>query len=84
MCPFALPSQKTVDFYNKLSYRVMIQEEKIGEDGKKRRTKRKLNKAEKEILLWGFVAKYGPRETFFAKGKLQDYKWQRIYQPAGK
>jgi hypothetical protein len=84
MCPFALPSQKTVDFYNKLTYRVMIQEEKIGEDGKKRRSKRHLNKAEKEILLWGFVAKYGPRNTFFAKGKLQDYKWQRIYEPAGK
>lgn len=83
MCPFALPSQKAVDFYNRLEQRVMIQEHFKDKDGKERSSKRPLNKAEKEILLWQLVGKYGPKETFVAGGKMQEYSWQRMYEPRG-
>jgi len=73
-CPFAIPTQKTVDFYNKLTRNVGIQ---YNDRGKK--AKRSLNRAEKEILLWRFVEKYGHDETFYATKKLRDYKWQLGY-----
>ncbi len=82
MSPFALPTQRTVDFYNKLTHRVMMQEKYLDEEGKERTKKRPLNKAEREIMLWRLVSKYGPKETLFARGKLQEYKWNRIYAPA--
>jgi hypothetical protein len=82
MCQFALPTQMTVDFYNKLTHRVMMQEKYVDEAGKERTKKRPLNKAEREILLWRLVKKYGPRKTFFATEKLQNYRWNRIYAPA--
>jgi len=82
MCPFALPTQKTVDFYNRLESRVMVQEKYTDSKGKERTRTRPLSKAEKEIMLWQFVAKHGPKETFFAADKLQGYKWQRMYEPA--
>ncbi len=82
MCPFALPTQKTVEFYNRLEKRVMVEEKYTDGKGKERTRTRILNKAEKEVLLWQFVAKYGPKETFFAADKLQDYRWGRMYEPA--
>jgi hypothetical protein len=82
MCPFALPTQKTVDFYNRMQNRVMVKDTYVDEDGKESTKKRPLNKAEKEVLLWKFVAKHGPKETLFAAEKLQDYNWQRMYKPA--
>jgi hypothetical protein len=81
MCPFALPSQMTVDFYNRLVNRVMVKEAYINEEGRERTRKRPLNKAEREILLWQFVAKHGPEETLFARGKLPEYRWNRMYNP---
>jgi hypothetical protein len=69
-CLFAIPTQKTVDFYNKLSRNVGIQYTDLG-----KKVRRALNRAEKEILLWRFVEKYGHDETFFATKKLKDYKW---------
>lgn len=69
-CPFAMPTQKTVDFYNKLNRNTAIQ---YIDRGKK--VRRALNRAEKEILLWRFVEKYGHDETFYATRKLKDYKW---------
>ena len=71
--PFPLPSELTVDFYNKLANQVMVRE-KIGEN---RRRKRPLNKAEKEILLWDLVKIMGPEATLQAKKKLANYEWQK-------
>jgi len=81
MCPFALPTQKTIDFYNRLQNHVMVKDTYVDEAGKESTKKRSLNKAEKEILLWQFVAKHGPKETLFAD-KIQNYNWQRMYEPA--
>ena len=67
MSQFAIPSKETVDYYNKLCKNCLIQE-----DGEKART---LNHAEKEILLWGLVKKFGHDNTFFAKDKVRDYKF---------
>ncbi|MEK6835286.1 MAG: hypothetical protein AABX61_03425 [Nanoarchaeota archaeon] len=69
-CPFAIPTQKTVDFYNKLNKNLAIQ---YNYNGKK--VRRALNRAEKEILLWRFVEKYHHDTTFYATQKLQNYKW---------
>ena len=67
MSQFAIPSKETVDYYSKLCKYCLIQE-----DGEKAR---KLNHAEKEILLWGLVKKLGHDKTFFAKDKVRDYKF---------
>lgn len=69
-CPFAIPTQKTVDFYNKLNKNVAIQ---YNDRGKK--VRRALNRAHKEILLWRFVEKYHHDTTFYATEKLQNYNW---------
>ena len=69
MNQFAIPTQETANFYNKLSKNCLIQ---ISEDKKPR----KLNRSEKEILLWGLVHKLGHDKTFFAKEKLKDYNWE--------
>lgn len=69
-CPFAIPTQKTVDFYNRLNNNVVIQHNLSG-----KKVRRVLNRAEKEILLWRLVEKYGHDETFYATKKLKDYKW---------
>mgnify|MGYP001571393406 CR=1 FL=1 len=37
---------------------------------------RKLNKADKEILLWGFVHRYKHNETFFARERIENYDCQ--------
>ncbi|PLW79323.1 hypothetical protein C0585_08310 [Candidatus Woesearchaeota archaeon] len=69
-----IPTQRTVDFYEKLNNNVLIKD-----NGKTR----PLNLAEKEILLWGLVYKTQGSEkpedhpTFFAKGtKVRDYQWR--------
>ncbi|MEW5896342.1 MAG: hypothetical protein AB1668_01500 [Nanoarchaeota archaeon] len=74
MNPFAIPAQETVDYYVRLCKNCLI---KTPEDKKPR----KLNRAEKEILLWGMVHKSGYDRTFFAgkrsekPKKLRDYNW---------
>mgnify|MGYP001569165192 CR=1 FL=1 len=70
MCPFAIPTQKTIDIYNRFVNNVAV----IYNDDSDR-VKRATNQAEREILLWHFVKKYGHDETFFARKKLKDYKW---------
>jgi hypothetical protein len=67
MSQFAIPNQETVDYYNKLTKNCLIQE-----DGEKAR---RLNQAEKEMLLWGLVKKLGHDNTFFANDKVRDYKF---------
>lgn len=80
LLPFALPTQLTVDFYNKMKNNIMIVEEKII-NKKLRKVKRPLNKAELEILLWKFVATKKDekgrlhRPTLFTKTKLVNYNW---------
>lgn len=69
MNPFALPTQLTVDFYKKLANNCLI---KMGEDSKPR----KLNDAEREVLLWGLVSRLGHDKTFYATEKLRDYGWK--------
>ena len=64
MNQFAIPSQETVNFYDKLCNNCLIDDDKL----------RKLNKAEKEILLWGLVSKQGS-DAFKPTGKLKDYNW---------
>ena len=70
MCPFAIPTQKFVDFYSKLVNNVVVRY-KEGDNVVKRAT----NQAEREILLWRFVAKHGHDETVYATKKLREYKW---------
>ncbi len=71
MSPFALPSEKTVEFYVKAINNVL----KIDEDGKLR----KLNRADIEILLWAMTINHRDDKPWYASGrirKLQDYNWQ--------
>jgi len=71
MSPFALPTMKTVDYYKRLCDSVLIRDE----TSKAKDQLRKLNKAEKEILLWGLVYKYNHDDTFFATEKIENYDW---------
>ncbi|MBI5798120.1 hypothetical protein HZA98_04420 [Candidatus Woesearchaeota archaeon] len=71
MSQFALPTPLTVDFYKRLCDSVLVHDEELESKDKIR----KLNKAEKEILLWGLVGKKGHHPTFFAKDKIKDYDW---------
>jgi len=74
MCPFAIPSQATVDFYLKLENNVLVS------DNEKEDKLRKPNRAEKEISLWALVQTLGHDKTFYADksrdGDVRDYKWQ--------
>ena len=80
LIPFAMPTQLTVDFYNKTRNNMMI-EEKKKINKKLRLVKRPLNKAEQERLLWAFTAVKKDekgrlhRPTWFTKKKLVDYNW---------
>lgn len=78
MCPFAIPSQRTVNYYLNLENNVLVNDFRAGLKGKLR----KLNKAEKEIFLWAFVKRHGYEETFFASSKrdgpLRDYNWKKV------
>lgn len=75
MCQFAIPSQFAVDFYLKLENNILIKDENI----KTKDKLRKLNRAEKEILLWRLVKEYGHDKTFYSiksrDGNVADYKW---------
>lgn len=71
MNPFAIPTQKTVDFYKNLD-KILIRDEWLESEDKLR----KLNKAEKEILLWGFVEKYKHDSTFYSEEKIENYNWK--------
>ena len=71
MSQFAIPTQRTIDYYKRLYDSVLMMDQDLTQD-----KLRKLNKAEKEILLWGFVHKYKHNETFFATDKLENYNWQ--------
>ncbi len=66
MSQFAIPTQETVDFYKKLCNNCLIETDKQA---------RKLNAAEKEILLWGLVYKLGHDSTFYAAEKVKNYNW---------
>jgi len=73
---FALPTEFTADFYKRLDTNVVIQPD---ED----KNPRRLNRADKEILLWGLVFAQGrdhgfdkaQLKTFFATRKLREYDW---------
>lgn len=67
MSQFAIPTQDTVDFYKKLCNNSLIRIDS---------QVRKLNKAEKEILLWGLVYKLDHDSTFYATEKVKDYNWK--------
>lgn len=68
MNQFAIPTQYAVNFYNILCRNTLIQTSKD-------KNPRKLNKVEKEILLWGLVHKKGHDKTFFARDKIKNYDW---------
>jgi hypothetical protein len=67
-CPFAVPTQKAIDFYRKLGTRVLIKDSDRGI--------RKLTNVEKEVLLFGQVYKKGHDALYFPlQGKVKDYDW---------
>jgi hypothetical protein len=75
MSPFAIPSQMAVDYYTKLGNNVLVEDK----DLKGKDKLRKLNRAEKEIALWGLVKTFGHDDTFYSKnsrdGNVADYSW---------
>jgi len=71
MSEFAIPTMKTVEYYKRLCDSVLIRDEAL----KVKDKLRKLNKAEKEILLWDIVYKHKHNETFFATEKIEKYNW---------
>lgn len=77
MSPFAIPTQETVGFYLTLENNVLVRDESLTSKDKLR----KLNRAEMEIMLWGFVKDLGYDRTFYAKGSrdgnLSEYIWTR-------
>lgn len=77
MSQIAIPSQDTVDYYLKLLNNVLVKDPSV----KAKNQLRKMNRAEKEIALWGFVQKLGHDKTFYAKGSrdgnVADYDWQQ-------
>ena len=70
-CAFAIPTQKTLDFYNKIVNNTLV----MYRDDNGNLVKRATNQAEREILLWHFVKKYKHDATFYATKKLKNYKW---------
>ncbi len=75
MNPFALFSRKGVDFYKKLCNNVVIYDPTLSSKSKLR----KLNIAEKSIMLGRGIGKFGHDEFAFwnpeRDGKLKDYNW---------
>ncbi|MBT4334816.1 hypothetical protein HOD61_03310 [archaeon] len=67
---FAIPNPFSIEFYNKLDNNCLIQNETD-------KRPRKLNRAEKEILLWELVKDVGHDALFKTKGKLRDFSWNR-------
>lgn len=72
MNQFAIPTGKTVEYYKRLCDSTLIRDNNL----KTKDKLRKLNKADKEILLWGFVHRYKHNETFFARERIENYDWQ--------
>jgi len=78
--PFALPQQTTLNDYLKFERQVMIKDvvaDKNGhvllkKNGEPRIKHRKTNRSEKELFLFNYIARYGPR-TFFATKRLREY-----------
>jgi hypothetical protein len=70
MNQFAIPNQFSINFYNKLDNNCLIHTW----SGNK---PRKLNRAEKEILLWDLVRKFDHDTLFAHSGKLRDLNWNR-------
>ncbi len=77
MNPFAIPTQFTVDFFKKLGNNCVIETQAENTLTEEKRITRKLNDAEREILLWGLISKKGHDKTFFATEKVKDYNWAR-------
>ena len=69
MNQFAIPTQRTVDFYDRLGFNCLI---KTPED----KHPRKLSGAEKEVLLWGLIKKSGHDKTFYTKENIREYRWR--------
>lgn len=65
MNPFAIPTQKTVDVYQRIQNNVLVRT--------KEGVLRKPNQAESEIMLWELVNQEGHDATFYATKKLVDY-----------
>ena len=77
MSQFAIPTQFTVDFFKKLGNNCVMQTRAQDSDKGQKKLTRKLNDAEKEILLWALVQKEGHDQTFFASDKkVRDYDWK--------
>lgn len=76
MCPFAIPSQKTVDYYLKWENNILVHDTNLTSKNQLR----KPNRAEKEIGLWALVQGLGHDKTFYSKksrdGNVQDYNWK--------
>jgi hypothetical protein len=75
MSQFAIPTQFTVENYLNMCNNVLIEDKLI----KSKDHLRKPNSAEKEIMLWGLVKRYGHDKTFYARndrdGLVQKYDW---------
>jgi len=75
MCQFAIPTQRTVDYYLKLERNILVKDESLETKDKLR----KPNRADKEIALWDFVKSFGHDETFYSKesrdGDVNNYNW---------
>ncbi|MBR9690977.1 hypothetical protein GOV08_04810 [Candidatus Woesearchaeota archaeon] len=68
----AIPTQETVDFYEKLNHNIFIQTSKD-------KASRQLTQAEKEVMIWGLVYisnKEKKPDPFFAKNKIWGYNWR--------
>jgi len=76
MCQFAIPSQKTVDFYLRLGNNVLVRDETLKSEDKLR----KMDRADREIALWCRVKKDKHDATFYSKrsrdGDVAEYKWR--------
>jgi len=69
---FAIPTQETVDFYQKLRNNTLVEyETKSGKVAT-----RSMNQAELETMLWGLVAVDGHDKTFFATKDIKEYNWR--------
>lgn len=76
MNQFAIPTQKTVDYYLKWENNILVRDEDLVCGDKLR----KPNRAEKEMGLWGLVNHFGHDETFYSRksrdGGVCDYRWK--------
>lgn len=75
MCEFAIPSQKTVDYYLKILNNTLIRDENI----KAKDKLRKPNKADIELMLWAWVKELRHDKTFYSDrardGRVKEYNW---------